>query len=174
MQKVFGVVRLPLFGSLAFHQNGQSNWMAMKRNWERLCHHFQVWAWQTPAAEAASVRREAKELLREIKFLLKKSNDPRRGAVSQVYPIIPELLQRVFIVYCHVNIPDEIIFKIIVEIQVDHWNKRALRVLSDKADLDRMKNRLRKNEHRLKIGTILQRDKEIRDLELHVHSQYGL
>ena len=58
--------------------------------------------------------------------------------------------------------------------EVDRWNYRALRVQSDQKELDRKKEQRRKNEHRLQIGTILQRNREIRELELRLKGQYRL
>ena len=60
--------------------------------------------------------------------------------------MVPELLQRAFKTYCHANIPDEIVFKIIVNIEVDRWNARALRVQSDQAELARLKDWLAKHQ----------------------------
>ena len=159
------------------HDVPRENWIErfqQGRNAWRLRYLFEAWGRQTPAREAALVREEAARLLHEINFWYAEYNKSWRGAVSQVYPMVPELIRKAFVAYCHANVPDEIVFKIIAGMEVDRWNHRALRVQSDQEELDRKKDHLRKNEYRLQIGTILQRAREIRWLELQLKGQYEL
>ena len=158
------------------HDVPRENWIErfqQGRNKWRLRNLFEAWGRQNPAREAALVREEAARLIHEIKFWYAEYNKSWHGAVSQVYPMV-ELIQKAFVAYCHANVPDEIVFKIIAGMEVDLWNRRALRVRSDQEELDRKKDHLRKNEYRLQIGTILERVKQIRELELRLKGQYML
>ena len=110
--------------------------------------HFEAWQRRTSVGVAAIVRREAAILIHEIKFWYAEYNQPWRGAVSQVYPMVPELLRKAFDKYCHANVPDEIVFKIIATMEVDLWNRRALRFKEDQAELAQKRALLAKNRFR--------------------------
>ena len=103
---------------------------------------------RTSVGVAAIVRREAAILIHEIKFWYHEYNQPHRGAVSQVYPMVPELLRKAFDKYCHANVPDEVVFKIIARMEVDLWNRRALRFKEDQAELAQKRALLAKNRFR--------------------------
>ena len=110
--------------------------------------HFEAWQRRTSVGAAVLVRREAAELIHEIKFWHAWYDNPSRGAVSQVYPMVPELLRNAFDKYCHANVPDEVVFKIIARMEVDLWNRRALRFKEDQAELARWRALLAKNRFR--------------------------
>ena len=136
--------------------------------------HFEAWQRRTSVGVGAIVRCEAAMLIHEIKFWHAKYDNPSRGAVSQVYPMVPELLRKAFDKYCHANVPDEIVFKIIAKMEVDLWNRRALRFNENQAELAQKRALLAKNRFRFDFKRMERIMRQIDILEKKLTSNYDL